>query len=863
MIIFSSYICQIYIPALKTHSNIFILICFSLFIRYSWAQCDTINLGNDTTLCEGYTMLLDAGSGFTSYSWNDGSNGQFLTVDEPGTYWCTVDFLDSTNLVSNGDFSEGNSGFSTDYVWGTGGPWGILSEEGTYVIGSNAGATHVNFSPCVDHTTGNQNFMIVNGDSTAGENVWCQTVDVEANTDYYFSGWFTSVHPANPAILSYFINETIIETVYLSSTTCLWQNFVKEWNSGVYTSAEICIINQNTELGGNDFGIDDIHLLKYCPSSDTIVVAFESPPTIELGNDTVLCQGEELVLSAGPGYASYLWSNGSVDSVLVVDFPGIYWVEVTSINGCTGSDTLFIQYAPAIEVNLGSDTTLCAPSLLLDAGEGFVSYTWSNNVTSQTNLITQAGLYWVIVEDENGCSGSDTIIVDMSAALNISLGSDTSFCSGMNYTLSPGSTFASYLWQNGSTLPSFPVSAAGTYWVIVTDDSGCQGSDTVSVDFHPLPVISLGTDTTICTGQSLFLDPGSQYSSYIWQDNSTLPYYNVTTTGQYHVTVMNQFDCSATDEIFVQVTSPEIDLGSDTLLCLGDTILLNPGQGYSNYLWHDNSTDPTYPATTGGIFSVIVTDNYDCFVEESIEITSLAKPVAELGGDQDLCEGNSLVLETIQGPFSYEWNGVPGYYYLEVQSAGTYEVNVSNQCGSENDEIVVTEFPVPVVYLGPDQVILPGESLQLNAGEDFDQYIWQDGANGQFYAVTSDQADPNNPYYWVEVWDGPCKSSDTIVVELFDVKVPNLITPNGDGANDVFIPIDNSWGGVTNHHIDVFNRWGEKVWESDNFAEGWDGKRNGKFVAEGTYYWILEIYHGENNTRQQMKGTLTILGESD
>ena len=848
---------------MKVYSHILLFIGLYLLVQGIYAQCDTINLGNDTTICEGYSLQLDAGAGFTSYVWNDGSTSQFLTVDEPGIYWCDVDFLDSTNLVSNGDFSEGNSSFSTDYVWGVGGPWGILSEEGTYVIGDNAGATHVNFSPCVDHTTGDGYFMIINGDSTQGENVWCQTLDIEPNTNYYFSGWFTSVHPANPAILSYFINETIIETVYLSSTTCLWQNFVKEWNSSAYTSAEICIINQNTELGGNDFGIDDIHLLKYCPSSDTIVVTFESTPVIELGNDTVLCQGQELELSAGPGYTSYLWSNGSVDSLITANFPGIYWVEVTTENGCTGSDTLFIEFAPGIEINLGNDTTLCAPSLLLDAGEGYTSYIWNNNTTSQTNLITQPGLYWVTVEDENGCSGSDTIQIEMSAALNVSLGGDTSLCSGMNYTLSPGSGFTSYLWQNGSTLATFPVTASGSYWVIVTDDSGCQGSDTATVEIHPLPAISLGNDTTICTGQSLFLDPGSQYSSYLWQDNSTLPYYTVTTTGQYNVTVTNQYNCSAIDEIYVQVTSPDIDLGEDTLLCLGDTIFLDPGQGYSSYLWQDNSTSFIYLATTEGVYSVIVTDSYNCSTEESVEIASLAKPVANLGGDKDLCEGNTLVLETLQGPFSYSWNGVPGDYYLEIQAAGTYMVDVSNQCGTESDEIVVTEYPVPNVYLGPDQVIMPGESIQLDAGVGFDQYLWQDGADGQFYVVLSDQTDPDNTNYWVEIWDGPCKSSDTIKIELFNIKIPNLMTPNGDGANDMFIPMEDSWGGVTSHHIDLLNRWGEKVWESDNFEEGWDGKRNGKLVADGTYFWVLEIIHGENNVQQTLKGTLTILGNPE
>jgi gliding motility-associated-like protein len=70
------------------------------------------------------------------------------------------------------------------------------------------------------------------------------------------------------------------------------------------------------------------------------------------------------------------------------------------------------------------------------------------------------------------------------------------------------------------------------------------------------------------------------------------------------------------------------------------------------------------------------------------------------------------------------------------------------------------------------------------------------------------------------------------------------------------------WSGINQHTIQVFNRWGEKVWESNNFPQGWDGKKNGKFVAEGTYFWVLEIKIGQNNIQRKYKGSLTIMGAS-
>jgi gliding motility-associated-like protein len=473
--------------------------------------------------------------------------------------------------------------------------------------------------------------------------------------------------------------------------------------------------------------------------------------------------------------------------------------------------------------------------------------------------VSLPGVYWVTVEDNNGCTGSDTLEVMLSPAVMVSLGGDTTICSGDNYVLNPGGGFLSYLWQDGSTGTSFPVNQPGIYWVNVTDGYGCTGGDTVHIGINPSPQVNLGSDTVLCTGDILVLDPGSQYSSYLWQDNSSLPVYTVTSTGYYSVTVTNLFECGASDEVYVQVTSPEIDLGPDTILCQGDTLYLDPGQGYDSYQWQDGSTSPVYQLTGGGSYWVVVTDSYNCTSQENIEIIALEKPVADLGDDQVLCTGESLVLESPEGPYNYLWNGQPGGSSMMVYTGGTYEVEVSNACGNETDGITVTEQAVPQVDLGADQVLQPGEMIQLDGGPDHDQYTWQDGAPGQYYEVSSATVEEGVGVYWVEVWDGPCKNSDTIQVEVFRVKVPNVITPNGDGANDTFRPMEGSWSGITRHHMEIYNRWGEKVWESDDFESGWDGKLNGSLVAEGTYFWLLDVFYGPDDIKKTFKGTVTLL----
>lgn len=190
---------------------------------YSQCTGSTSFLGNDTTICGVQNLNLSGPTGYQSYLWSTGSTSQNITVQNAGTYICSAKIMSTTNLVQNGDFSSGNTLFSTGHVYGTGGSWGLLTNPGQYAISTNANLTHNNFPNCSDHTTGLGNYMIVNGSSTANLTVWCQTVTVTPSTNYTFSAWLTSVVSNSPAILSFTINGVSIGPNFsISSTTCSW-----------------------------------------------------------------------------------------------------------------------------------------------------------------------------------------------------------------------------------------------------------------------------------------------------------------------------------------------------------------------------------------------------------------------------------------------------------------------------------------------------------------------------------------------------------------------------------------------------------------------------------------------------------------
>ena len=536
-------------------------------------------------------------------------------------------------------------------------------------------------------------------------------------------------------------------------------------------------------------------------------------------------------------------------------------MQVTSAIGCVSTDTIHIQLFPAIQLDIGSDTTLCeGDSLYLNAGGGFVSYVWQDNSTDSSFLVNTSGVYWVTVVNNNGCEKTDSISVSFVSNPEFTLGEDKTLCDGDELILNPGSGFISYLWQNGETSQYFTVTETGYYSVTVSNGCG-QASDTIFVQVLPAPEPDLGPDTTICMGDVLILEPGGSFSSYLWQDNSTLSFYSVTNAGTYTVEVENSFGCAASDEIFVNISDPQVNLGEDSFICEGQHIVLDAGPGFVSYLWMpDNSTNQTLVVIDEETYSVTAVDGFGCEATDEILISLYPFPIADLGGDKEICSGDTLVLAGPPGDFTYYWNGQPAGQYYTVFGSAYVTLSVVNLCDSVSDAIQVTEVQVPEVYLGLDEVIVPGQTIDLNAGEGHDAYLWQDGATGQFYTVSESNIDPEHPYYYVDVWEGMCKNSDTIKIELFKVWVPNVITPNGDEYNNLFQPDPEKWQAVNKHKMTVFNRWGEVVWESEDFPSGWDGKQNGNYVAEGSYFWILETFYGKDNIKRTFKGSLTVLG---
>jgi hypothetical protein len=158
------------------------------------------------------------------------------------------------NLIVNGDFDLGNTGFSTGYSDSP----GNVYPAGTYTVDTNPQNNQASFAPCGDHTTGTGNMMIVNGAVQPGVVVWAQSVAVAPYHAYALAAWATPVISRFPIQLQFSIDTSPIGVLQLSSDTCQWQSSTAHWSSGASTTAVLSIMDLNTEEFGNDFALDDL-----------------------------------------------------------------------------------------------------------------------------------------------------------------------------------------------------------------------------------------------------------------------------------------------------------------------------------------------------------------------------------------------------------------------------------------------------------------------------------------------------------------------------------------------------------------------------------------------------------------------------
>jgi len=361
--------------------------------------------------------------------------------------------------------------------------------------------------------------------------------------------------------------------------------------------------------------------------------------------------------------------------------------------------------------------------------------------------------------------------------------------------------------------------------------------------------LNLGNDTTLCQGQTVVLNGGSA-NSYLWSDGSTNSSINVSTPGTYWLQASNG-QCSDRDSINIIFNSaPTVNLGNDTALCQGQTIVLNGGSANS-YLWSDGSTNSSINVSTPGTYW-LQASNGQCSDRDSINIIFNSAPTVNLGNDTTLCQGQTIVLNGGSAN-SYLWSDGSTNSSFNVSTPGTYWLQASNGECSDRDSINIIFNSAPTVNLGNDTTLCQGQTVTLNVGL-ATSYLWSNGSTASSINVSQQGA------FWVEVRNNCLVNSDTIVINFkdcdCDVYIPNAFTPNMDNLNDTFLSISNCE--FLEYKLKIFNRWGEKIFETNSSIESWNGTYLGEIAPIGVYVYLV-TYQFEKENRKKKCGTINLI----
>ena len=355
-----------------------------------------------------------------------------------------------------------------------------------------------------------------------------------------------------------------------------------------------------------------------------------STTSLSLGPDTVVCDNASVTLVASPGFASYLWDGNSTGSSLVVTAPGKYYVNATDQCGGLHSDTVLVTAADSL-FHLTPDTISCnQATVVLQASSGYSNYQWSPAYDVQpqgSQALVSPGittLYTVTAQRSPGCIVTRSALVTALASPVITLGNDTSICSGDSLLMDAGPLFNSYQWSTGATGESIYISQAGVYSVSALYSNGCTSKNSFQlVSLYTVTRPSLDQDSVLCLGSDRVLNAGAGYASYLWSNGSTGASIDISQPGVYWVTVTDEHGCQAADSAHVTTTAapPAGFLPQDTTVCQYGNVVITTLQPYVNYSWSDLSTGPSLTVNQPGIYWVTVTDINGCTGKDSIVVT--------------------------------------------------------------------------------------------------------------------------------------------------------------------------------------------------------------------------------------------------
>ncbi|MEI7596247.1 MAG: gliding motility-associated C-terminal domain-containing protein [Bacteroidota bacterium] len=448
-----------------------------------------------------------------------------------------------------------------------------------------------------------------------------------------------------------------------------------------------------------------------CANTSSVVVAINSVPIVNLGNDTVICSYQTITFDAKNTGSTYLWSpNSAITKTISPTVSGTYSVVVTNANNCSASDEIILTKNNPINSSVlpSNNINICSGTSTTISIVGGTIYQWntgafSSSITQSPNSNT---IYTVVVSDNSGCSEQQSISVNVNALPVVNLGADVSVCQSSPALIDAQNAGSTYSWNpNGEITQTIQATASGQYSVTVTNTQGCSERDTINVTVYPLINASITPSglTSICIGSNISLQANGG-TNYTWStlENTQTINPQPASSQTYTVTVSDAY-CSDTESIYITVIPLEtISLGNDTTLCKGNTIFLNAGTIGTSYSWSTGEVTPSIIVNSTGNYAVTAATSCGN-VTDNINVVFTPLPNANLGNDTALCIQN-LEINAIANYANYIWSNGDVASYIIVNEAGIYSITITDALGCVNSDTIVvkdscqTDFFIPNAF---------------------------------------------------------------------------------------------------------------------------------------------------------------------
>ncbi len=641
-----------------------------------------------------------------------------------------------------------------------------------------------------------------------------------------------------------------------------------------------------------------------CTQTKNVTISNLSGPIVSASKTDETCSGicngtAALNVVSGNGPYSFYWLfNGSTSNTINSLCAGSYDYEVNDTNGCITAGNVTITPTTALAVNFNKSNPTCGAcdgvlGVSVTGGVGLYTYSWipSNPATATISNLCP-GIYIATVTDANGCAQTDTTTLSNDTGPTLTYTSNDVTCNNscngsISVTASGINPGYTYLWNPGNQVtPVVNGLCSGNYIVEATDNLGCKGFQQISIN-EPSPIafsISQIKDV-LCFGDStgsitVIPSGGTLPYRYLWSitGDTTATISNVP-NGNLFVTITDANGCDTLSPVLIISTPLPISAtaqitNSQCTNSLDGAINLSPSGGTPPYtfLWNDvnASTTEDLNGVVAGVYKVSITDANGCSFEYTDSISALVIVQANAGPDDTLCFTNQITLQG-NGGQRYKWfsESSNGLTFIDslfvvvvspVVGINNYVLVAYQGACSDTDRVSIFVNPLPATDAGPDQSIISGASVQLNAngGDQGSTYLWQPITDLSDTIIASPIATPTVTTTYTVTITHPtgCFATDSITITVLPtIAVSNGITPNGDGKNDVW-EIDGIEA-YENCEVEIYNRWGELLFSSPGYTEKWDGKFKGKDLPVGTYYYIINL-HDEVNT-ENLTGPITIL----